>query len=136
MSFCCGASMIGTQGSLQHYRTRIHNVPLLLCPVCQRIEVHYLVENEYEIVADYAQTDGAEEVDFQEYVVQDESRIFENCVNHEDEDPLDIVRSQIDVSLDLLALAKQWDDKPWELQLKRRLALMSRRKAQLMKQRS
>ena len=134
MSFCCGGSMIGTRGSLQHYRTRIHNVPLLLCPVCQRIEVHYKVENEYEILAEYAQTDGLDEIDFNEYVTQDDMELFENCVNHENEDPLVIVKSQIDSALDMLALAKQWNDTEWEKQLKRRLALMSRRKAQIMKQ--
>ncbi|WP_028546027.1 hypothetical protein [Paenibacillus taiwanensis] len=134
MSFCCGASMIGSKGTLQHYRTRIHNVPLLLCPVCQRIEVHYLVENEYEILAEYAQTDGVEDVDFKDYVTEEDMKLFENCVNHEDEDPLEIVRSQIDSALDLLALAKQWKDTQWEAQLKRRLALMSRRKSQLTKQ--
>ncbi|UHA72275.1 hypothetical protein [Paenibacillus sp. 481] len=134
MSFCCGASMIGSKGTLQHYRTRIHNVPLLLCPVCQRIDVHYLVENEYEILAEYAESDGVREVDFGDYVNADDARLFENCVSHENEDPLDIVRNQIDNALDLLALAKQWSDPQWESQLKRRLALMSRRKAQLMKQ--
>lgn len=134
MSFCCGASMIGTQGSLQHYRTKIYNVPLLLCPVCQRIEVHYLVENEYEILAEYAQSDGVGEIDFKDYVTSDDARLFENCINHEDEDPLDIVQSQIDSALDLLAIAKQWNDTEWEMQLKRRLTLMSRRKAQIMKQ--
>ncbi|BFH70266.1 MAG: hypothetical protein E6230_13660 [Paenibacillus dendritiformis] len=134
MSFCCGASMIGTKGTLQHYRTRIQNVPLLLCPVCHRIEVHFLVENEYEILAEYAQSDGVEEVNFKDYVSTDDSQLFENCINHENDDPLELVRNQIDNALDLLALAKQWKDTQWESQLKRRLALMSRRKAQLMKQ--
>ncbi|CAH8772487.1 hypothetical protein QJQ58_29535 [Paenibacillus dendritiformis] len=134
MSFCCGASMIGTKGTLQHYRTRIQNVPLLLCPVCHRIEVHFLVENEYEILAEYAQSDGVEEVNFKDYVTTDDSQLFENCINHENDDPLELVRNQIDNALDLLALAKQWKDTQWESQLKRRLALMSRRKAQLMKQ--
>ncbi|MBG9791433.1 membrane protein [Paenibacillus dendritiformis] len=134
MSFCCGASMIGTKGTLQHYRTRIQNVPLLLCPVCHRIEVHFLVENEYEILAEYAQSDGVEEVNFKDYVTTDDSQLFENCINHENDDPLELVRNQIDNALDLLALAKQWKDAQWESQLKRRLALMSRRRAQLMKQ--
>ncbi|WII36414.1 hypothetical protein [Paenibacillus thiaminolyticus] len=134
MSFCCGASMIGTKGTLQHYRTRIQNVPLLLCPVCHRIEVHFLVENEYEILAEYAQSDGVEEVNFKDYVTTDDSQLFENCINHENDDPLELVRNQIDNALDLLALAKQWKDTQWESQLKRRLTLMSRRKAQLMKQ--
>ncbi|EHQ63749.1 hypothetical protein PDENDC454_03505 [Paenibacillus dendritiformis C454] len=126
--------MIGTKGTLQHYRTRIQNVPLLLCPVCHRIEVHFLVENEYEILAEYAQSDGVEEVNFKDYVTTDDSQLFENCINHENDDPLELVRNQIDNALDLLALAKQWKDTQWESQLKRRLALMSRRKAQLMKQ--
>lgn len=134
MSFCCGASMIGTLGSLKHYRTRIHNVPLLLCPVCKRIEVHYQMENEYEILAEFAESDGLEDVDFRDYVTKEDGSLFENCVNHEGEDPLEIVRRQIDSALDLLQLAKQWDDTQWEMQLKRRLALMSRRKSQLLKQ--
>lgn len=134
MSFCCGASMIGAQGSLRHYRTKILNVPLLLCPVCQRIEVHYQVENEFEILAEYAQSDGVNEIDFKDYVSQDVWALFENCINNESEDPLDLVRRQIDSALDLLALAKQWNDTEWEKQLKRRLTLMSRRRTQLMKQ--
>ncbi|MBR2570187.1 MAG: hypothetical protein IKE34_13495 [Paenibacillus sp.] len=133
MSFCCGASMIGTLGSLKHYRTRIHNVPLLLCPVCKRIEVHYSVENEYEILAEFAESDGLLDVDFKDYVTKEEQTLFENCINHEGEDPLEIVRRQIDSALDLLQLAKQWGDTSWEMQLKRRLALMSRRKSQLLK---
>ncbi|GAC42648.1 hypothetical protein [Paenibacillus popilliae] len=133
MSFCCGASMIGTKGTLQHYRTRIRNVPLLLCPVCHCIEVHFLVGNEYEILAEYAHSDGMEEVNFKEYVATDDSQLFENCINHEKDDPIELVRNQIDNALDLLALAKQWKDKEWESQLKRRLALMSRHKAQLPK---
>lgn len=125
--------MIGTLGSLKHYRTRIHNVPLLLCPVCKRIEVHYSVENEYEILAEFAESDGLLDVDFKDYVTKEEQTLFENCINHEGEDPLEIVRRQIDSALDLLQLAKQWGDTSWEMQLKRRLALMSRRKSQLLK---
>lgn len=133
MSFCCGASMIGTTGTLQHYRTRIHNVPLLLCPVCHRIEVHYLVESEYEILAEYSSDDGAEEIDFRDYVHTDDEGMFENCINQEHDDPLELVKTQIDNALDLLALAKQWNDTQWEAELKRRLALMSRRRAKLLK---
>ena len=68
MSVCCGASMIGTRGTLKHYRTHIHNVPLLFCPVCHHVEVHYLIQHEYEILAEYAHTDGAYEVDFEDYL--------------------------------------------------------------------
>ncbi|MEI7028122.1 hypothetical protein [Paenibacillus sp. y28] len=137
MSFCCGASMIGTQGTLKHYRTHIHNVPLLFCPVCHRIEVHYLIEHEYEILAEYAHGDGAHEIDFQEYVDGRENpALYENCVNDESEEPLDIVLNQIDMALDLLSVAKQMADAEWEEQLKKRLSVLSKRKAKLREKKS
>ncbi|GAB6988344.1 hypothetical protein [Paenibacillus pini] len=131
MSYCCGASMVGTKGTLKHYRTQVHNVPLLFCPVCHRVEVHYKVENEYEILAEYAHGDGAPEVDFQDYVIEDEQSIFENVVNCENEDPKDIVQNQIDMALDLLTVAKQIRDEKWESELKKRLAVMSQRRLRL-----
>lgn len=124
--------MLGTKGTLKHYRTQVHNVPLLFCPVCHRVEVHYKVENEYEVLAEYAHGDGLSEIDFQDFVTENDESIFGNCVNHEDEDPLDIVQSQIDLSLDLLTVAKQLDDAKWESELKKRLAVMSRRRAKLL----
>lgn len=131
MSFCCGASMVGTKGTLKHYRTQVHNVPLLFCPVCHRVEVHYKVENEYEILAEYAHGDGAFEVDFQDYVMEDEETIFENVVNRETEDPNSIVQNQIDMALDLLSVAKLIEDEKWERELKQRLAVMSQRRLRL-----
>ncbi|MNN26386.1 hypothetical protein D3C76_170560 [compost metagenome] len=133
MSFCCGASMLGTKGTLKHYRTQVHNIPLLFCPVCHRVEVHYKVEHEYEILAEYAHSDGMSEIDFQDFVMEDDDSIFRNCVNREDDDPLDLVRSQIDMSLDLLTVAKQIGDTKWEDELKKRLAVMSRRKSKLIR---
>lgn len=133
MSFCCGASMIGTRGTLKHIRTRIHNVPILFCPVCHRTEVHYLVEHEYEILAEYAHGDGATEVDFLEYVEnKNGSELFENCVSHEEEDPMDVVCRQIDMGLDLLTVAKTIGDTEWEEQLKKRLQMLSNRRNKLM----
>lgn len=132
MSFCCGASMLGTKGTLKHIRTQIHNVPLLFCPVCHRVQVHHLVENEYEILAEYAHGDGALEVDFQEYVEsRDQAEMFENCVNHENEDPLEVVRSQIDMALDLLMVSKEMGDTEWENQLIKRLNVLSKRRDRL-----
>ncbi|MGG1312653.1 MULTISPECIES: hypothetical protein [Cohnella] len=131
MSFCCGASMIGTKGTLKHFRTRIHNVPILFCPVCHRVEVHYLVENEYEILAEYAHGDGASEVDFNDYVDESDKALHENCINHEDEDPLYIVQYQIDMALDLLTFAKELKDAEWEQQLKRRLGMLAQRRHKL-----
>lgn len=123
--------MLGAKGSLKHYRTQVHNVPLLYCPVCHRVEVHYKVEHEYEILAEYAHSDGMSEIDFQDFVMEDDESIFRNCVNLEDDDPLDLVRSQIDMALDLLTVAKQIGDAKWEYELKKRLAVMSRRKLKL-----
>lgn len=124
--------MLGTKGTLKHYRTQVHNVPLLFCPVCHRVEVHYKVENEYEILAEYAHGDGVAEIDFQDFVMEDDDSIFGNCVNREDEDPLAIVQSQIDISLDLMFVAKQIGDEKWTEELKKRLAVMSRRRARLL----
>ncbi len=132
MSFCCGASMIGTRGTLKYIRTHIHNVPILFCPVCHNVEVHHLAQNEYDILAEYAHGDGAYEVDFIEYVdSKNNEALFENCVNHEGEEPLEVVRDQIDMALDLLTFAKQLSDHEWEMQLKKRLLILSRRRNKL-----
>lgn len=123
--------MIGTKGTLKYYRTRIHNVPILFCPVCHRVEVHYLIENEYDILAEYAHGDGASEVDFHDYVDDSDKALVENCVSHEDEDPLFVVQNQIDMALDLMSFAKQIADSEWEEQLKKRLHVLSERKHKL-----
>lgn len=137
MSFCCGASMIGTKGTLKHFRTQINNVPIVFCPVCHRVEVHYKVEQEYDLLAEFAHDDGAAEVDFLQFV-DDKSGadLFDNCVNHDEEDPFQIVGSQIDMSLDLLTIAKNLQDVEWEQQLKRRLAILSSRRNKLQNRKS
>ncbi len=132
MSFCCGASMIGTKGTLKHIRTQIQNVPLLFCPVCHRVEVHHLVENEYEILAEYAHNDGALEVDFQDYVdYRENGKLFDNCVNHENEEPHDVIVNQIDMALDLVGVAKLINDQEWQKQLFNRLKVLSERRHKL-----
>lgn len=136
MSFCCGASMIGTKGTLKHVRTHIHNVPIMFCPVCHRVEIHYLVESEYEILAEYANGDGAAEIDFQDYVEKVHPSLYENCVNNELEDPMEIVMSQIDISLDLLTFAKQIGDEKWAQELKHRLAMLNGRRNKLRQKRT
>ncbi|MFF2481893.1 hypothetical protein [Paenibacillus sp. NPDC058071] len=136
MSFCCGASMIGTKGTLKHIRTHIHNVPILFCPVCHRVDIHYLIENEYEILAEYAHGDGADEVDFQDYVEQQGKALLENCVNHENEDPMDVALNQIDMALDLLSFAKQIGDEEWQRELKNRLVILSGRRKKLKQRRT
>lgn len=137
MSFCCGASMIGTRGTLRHIRTRIQNVPLLFCPVCHRVEVHYLIEHEYEILAEYAHSDGAVDINFEDYVdVKHTSELYDNCVNDEEEAPLSIIRNQIDMALDLLPVARSIQDSQWEEQLKTRLKVLSQRYTRLVNRKS
>jgi hypothetical protein len=128
--------MIGTSGTLKHFRTHIHNVPILFCPVCHRVEIHHLIENEYEILAEYAHGDGASEVDFMDYVDQENKNLFENCVNNENEDPMDVALSQIDMALDLLSFAKQIGDTAWEADLKRRLGVLNQRRNKLRQRRT
>jgi hypothetical protein len=120
--------MIGALGSLRHCKTYINNVPILHCPVCNRIDVHPKVEEEYEILSEYAQTDDAPEVDFKEYVNSESLEgIFENCTVV-DEGRIDqVFRQQIDYALDLLLVAKQIKDKEWEETLKHRLNRLSER---------
>jgi hypothetical protein len=134
MSFCCGASMIGTKGTLKHIRTRIHNVPILLCPVCHRVEVHHLAYQEYEILAEYAHGDGASDVDFNEYTdMLPPGDLFANCVSNEETDaPRDVVRAQIDMALDLLVISGSMGDYEWSAQLRQRLAMLGKRSAKLL----
>lgn len=108
MSFCCGAGMIGSIGSVRHYKTLVHNVPIMFCPVCDRIEVHPAIEGEYEILVEYAQGDRAPEVDFADFVsVDNTSELFENCTMTDEAGSFaDVLKQQIDISLDLLGVAK------------------------------
>jgi hypothetical protein len=133
MAFCCGASMIGTKGTLKMGNSHIHNVPLLFCPVCQKVDIHYLVEQEYDLLSEYAQGDGME-LDFTAFMDPQVSKeLHENCVNLESEHPMDVVRNQIDMALDLMSVAKLMQDNEWEKQLKHRLNVLSQRHNKLQK---
>lgn len=128
MSFCCGASMIGALGSLRHHKTYVNNVPILHCPVCNRIDVHPTVEEEFEILSEYAKTDDTPEVDFKEYVNSESLKnIFENCTVIDEGRIDEVYRQQIDSALDLLSVAKQLKDREWEDTLKKRLNRLSER---------
>lgn len=128
MSFCCGASMIGTLGSLKHKHTFIHEVPLVYCPICQSIEVHVDVREEYEILVEYAQTDHAPEVYFGDYVdLSNLEELFAGCIDIEKVDMKHVLRSQIDNALDLLSIAKKMKDEEWTNQLYERLTILSKR---------
>lgn len=128
MSFCCGASMIGAVGAIRIDRVVVHQVPLVFCPICRRVELHYTIKDECELLADYAQGDGATHVNFSDYVEYgDIAQMMENCISVEGRDPEQLCREQIDNALDLLSVAKQLHDQDWEKVLKKRLKVLSRR---------
>lgn len=129
MSFCCGAGMIGTIGSVRHQRTVVRNVPILYCPVCDRIEVHPKIEGEYEILVEYAYGDHAPEVDFHDFVNAEQyADLFANCSMIDEGGSIgDTLRQQIDIALDLLGVAKALQDEEWRNALKDRLQRLSER---------
>lgn len=128
MSQCCGASMIGSTGTLRHYNTYIHQVPIVYCPVCQHMEVHPKVKEEYEILSDYAHSDHAPDVYFNDYVEEKKlENIFEDCFDVQGTSMDDLLRSQIDHALDLVSVAKKLQDTKWEKELFQRLKVLSRR---------
>ncbi len=121
--------MIGSFGTVRHYNTLVHNVPIMYCPVCDRIEVLPAIEGEYEILVEYAQGDQAPEVDFQEFVNIDHiSDLFANCVMTDEGSSFgDVLKAQIDISLDLLGIAKKLQDDVWRESLNDRLFKLSER---------
>ncbi|BCU80654.1 hypothetical protein JIR001_04370 [Polycladomyces abyssicola] len=137
MGFCCGASMIGTIGSLRQGPTRVHNVPLFYCPVCHQFEVHHAVRDEFELLVEYAQEDGAHEVNLNEYLDPQKVQEWkENCTSFEEDNPETVLREQIDMALDLSRVAKALEDEEWEEQLKNRLRVLSRRLIRFQQQRA
>ncbi|NGQ95256.1 hypothetical protein G3578_08750 [Brevibacillus sp. SYP-B805] len=129
MSYCCGAGMIGSIGTVRHQRTLIRNVPILYCPACDRIDVHPSIEMEYEILVEYAQGDRSPEVDFSDFVnIEHRQELFENCTMVDDGTGFgEVLRQQIDISLDLLGVAKALEDDEWRQELKDRLHRLSER---------
>lgn len=128
MSFCCGASMLGTLGTLRHHRTLIHQVPLMYCPICQNVEVHPMIMDDFELLAEYAHADDAPEIYFNDYVDVDERQnLFANCISFEDKSGVQAIKAQIDHALDLLGVAKKMKDHEWEKDLLNRLKVLSER---------
>ncbi|MGD8190871.1 hypothetical protein ACQCN2_12900 [Brevibacillus ginsengisoli] len=128
MSFCCGANMIGSIGTVRHDTTTVHNVPIMFCPVCNRTDVHPYIEAEYEILVEYAQGDKASEIDFSDFVsVDNKQDLFENCTMTDEGSFSDVLKQQIDIALDLLGVAKQLNDQAWKDALKHRLQRLSER---------
>lgn len=128
MSFCCGASMLGSSGTVRHLKTMVHNVPIMYCPVCNRIDVHPAIEGEFEILVEYAQGDNAAEVDFSDFVnIEKMPELFENCTMTDEGNFEELLKRQIDIALDLYGVAKQLDDIAWKEALMLRLQKLSER---------
>jgi reverse gyrase len=128
MSLCCGASMIGTIGTVKHHNTYIHQVPILHCPICQSIEVYSRIKEDYEILADYAHSDHAPEVFFNDYVeIDDLDALFIDCIEIDIDLNTGVIKNQIDHALDLLSIAKKVKDDEWEKTLYKRLNVLSQR---------
>lgn len=134
MSFCCGASMLGTLGTLRHHRTLIHQVPLMYCPICQNVEVHPMIMDDFELLAEYAHADDAPEIYFNEYVdIEKNQELFANCVSYDSHTGVQAIKAQIDHALDLLGVAKKMKDLEWEKDLLTRLKVLSERLRKQMK---
>ncbi|MFM1653733.1 hypothetical protein ACI7RC_16690 [Brevibacillus sp. B_LB10_24] len=128
MSFCCGAGMLGSFGTVRHYKTLVHNVPVMYCPVCNRLEVLPAIEGEFEILVEYAQGDNAPEVDFRDFVsIDNMPHLFDNCTMTDEGNYAEVLKQQIDIALDLMGVAKDLDDSDWRDQLKARLTKLSQR---------
>jgi hypothetical protein len=128
MSFCCGASMIGTVGTVKHMNTYIHEVPILFCPICNAHEIYSKVKEDYDIIADYAYTDHAPEIFFSDYVeIEELESFFTDCVEVNSKITTFVLRSQIDHALDLLMIAKQLKEEAWQQDLYHRLKVLSSR---------
>jgi len=125
---CCGASMVGTLGTVKHFKTFIHQVPILYCPICQTIEVYEKIKDDFDILADYAHGDQAHEVYFNDYIEYERlDELFNDCLEIDIQMNGSFLKNQIDHALDLLSVAKKLKDEEWEKDLFHRLRVLSDR---------
>lgn len=120
--------MIGTTGAIRSEGVVVHHVPLVACPVCHKVEVHHAVREEFDLLVEYAQGDGARHVNFKDYVASENMAVLmENCTSVEGGNPVELYQEQIDHALDLLGVSKQLNDSAWEQTLKERLKVLTKR---------
>lgn len=129
MSFCCGASMIGLIGSIRNHSVLVHQVPLLCCPVCQRLEIHPEIKEEFELVVEYALEDHVKEITLRETITPEMIAEWrEHCVSFIGDEDFELtLREQIDHSLDLLSVAKCLSEDDWKEELMQRLSTLTYR---------
>src|SRR3954451_14897573 len=133
MIYCCGASMIGMVGSLKQKSVKVHQVPLLFCPVCHNVEVHPAAKEQFDLVLEYALEDRVKETSLYEQVDPELMATWkESCFSFQEDDVEAVLREQIDLSLDLLLISKP--DQSLANELKNRLRVLSKRLIQLERQ--
>ncbi len=126
-SFCHGASKIGAIGSIEYHHILIHHVPILCCPVCQHVEPHPRIHENLDLIVSIANNDGMQEVDFNNYITFISYEVlFENVSSVITGNWDKVVKQQIDLSLDLLSIARNLQDKEWEEELKQRLSFFGK----------
>lgn len=126
MSFCCGASMIGTIGSIQTERVHVSELPIVYCPVCKGIEIHPRIEDQFHILIEFAEGDRAKSIVFTDFVDLDKIKDLKDvCSSWDTGDHERLIQEQIDHGLDLFSIAKKIGDTEWELELKKRLQFLS-----------
>lgn len=133
MIYCCGASMIGKIGTICKKSIKVHQVPLLYCPVCQEVEVHPAVKEQFDLVLEYALEDRVKETTLYEQIDPEMiQRWRADCFSFQVDDAETVIREQIDLALDLLRICSL--DTKWADELKVRLKVLSERLSQLEKQ--
>ncbi|MDI3327159.1 MAG: hypothetical protein QJR06_01270 [Alicyclobacillaceae bacterium] len=124
MDFCCGMTMVA---SLQNVYAEgpvfIHDVPVLVCPTCNRWHVAPAVTLDFTMIAHNCAADGVREANFREFVGEDRVREILEAYPPDERVLLEkrYIPDQIDALLDLINLARAVGDSDWEEELKVRL---------------
>lgn len=127
MDFCCGASKVGAIQMYKHKNVSVSHVPVLYCPVCKDVEPHPKIKENLNFIVDMAIDDNIHELDLEYYLdLKEYEDLFENCSTVQNDGKGSVMKSQIDISLDLLSFARQIKDIEWEKTLKRRLEILSK----------
>ncbi|MDI3257821.1 MAG: hypothetical protein QJR01_08895 [Kyrpidia sp.] len=124
MDFCCGMTMVA---SLQNVYAEgpvfIHDVPVLVCPTCNRWHIAPAVSSDFTMIAHNCATDGLREANFRELVGEDRVKEILEAYPPDERVLLDrrYIPDQVDALLDLINLARSTGDVEWEAELKDRL---------------
>lgn len=126
---CCGATKIGAIATVHKKNTIVNSVPIFYCPICNNFEVHSKFKEKLNFVVTIAKENEIKKLDIANHINMDNyDNLFEGSSTIDNGNLDDVVQSQIDIALDLLAFAKDIKDKKWEETLKQRLHKLSKYK--------